>query len=287
MPFSCKWGEFMNMKKIKMLFLCFGLTLLLMSVGYSLFEESFSISGEVTLGSTGNDGKIEYELEVQLSKWQSGKYEYQYNPFSMTYIGEEVTKSWHMIIDVPDDATLSSCWNVTCKLENGILNLHSGESNSVVNPNTLVPSFGFQMSTSMANYELNVKNVNFYTATKPNPYEVTVTDGVTATYNLSNSWPDGDYTVRQYNFTVSNNSGIDLSDWQLEIEKTFHSTIIGNTWSISYVERDDKFIVSGAASSPRLKDGSQLTFGIEFKSPSGEEFDINILSLFGKGIVLD
>lgn len=258
-----------------------------MSVGYSLFEESFSISGEVTLGSTGNDGKIEYELEVQLSKWQSGKYEYQYNPFSMTYIGEEVTKSWHMIIDVPDDATLSSCWNVTCKLENGILNLHSGESNSVVNPNTLVPSFGFQMSTSMANYELNVKNVNFYTATKPNPYEVTVTDGVTATYNLSNSWPDGDYTVRQYNFTVSNNSGIDLSDWQLEIEKTFHSTIIGNTWSISYVERDDKFIVSGAASSPRLKDGSQLTFGIEFKSPSGEEFDINILSLFGKGIVLD
>jgi len=155
LPFSCKWGEFMNVKKIKMLFLCFGLTLLLMSVGYSLFEESFSISSEVTLGSTGDDGKIEYELEVQLSKWQAGKYEYQYNPFTMTYIGEEVTKSWHMIIDVPDDATLSACWNVTCKLENGILNLNptsqtlrlGSKQSAVIYLQQLLTSFLYDVGT--------------------------------------------------------------------------------------------------------------------------------------------
>lgn len=286
MPFSCNWGEFMNIKKIKIIFVCFGLSLLLMSAGYSLIEESFSITGEAVIGSTSGDDEIEYELDVQLSKWQAGKYEYQYNPFSVTYIGDEVTKSWHMIIDVPDDASLSACWNATCKLENGILNLYSSESNSVVEPNTIVPSFGFQMATSMGNYELNVKKLSFYTATKPNPFEVTITEGVTANYTESNSWVDNNYYVKQYNFTVSNNSGINLTEWQLEIERPSGSTL-GNTWGINYVEHDDKFIISGISNSVSIKDGSQVSFGIEFKLPTNDEFIVNILTLFGKGIVLD
>lgn len=285
MSFSYNWGEFMNIKKIKLLFLCFSLTLLLMSVGYSLFEESFAITGEVTLGSS-EEEEIEYELDVQLSKWQSGKYEYQYNPFTLTYTGDEVTSSWHMAIDVPDDATISSCWNLTCKLNDGILNLYSNENNSVIEPNATITSFGFQMATSMENYELNVKKVNFYTATKPNPFEVTVTDGLSVTNTLSSSWTEGGYYVKQYNFTLSNNSGVNLSRWQVEIERPEGSTL-GNTWGISYVEKDDRFIITGNADTAKLNDGSQATFGIEFDLPTNDEFEINVLSVFGKGIVID
>lgn len=285
MSFSYNWGELMNIKKIKLLFLCFSLTLFLMSVGYSLFEESFAITAEVTLGSS-EEEVIEYDLDVQLSKWQSGKYEYQYNPFSLTYKGDEVTNSWHMAIDVPNDATISSCWNLTCKLENGILNLYSSENNSVIDPNETITSFGFQMSTTMENYELNVKKVNFYTATKPNPFEVTVTDGLSVTNTLSSSWPEGGYYVKQYNFTLSNNSGVNLSRWQIEIERPEGSTL-GNTWGISYVEKDDRFIITGNADTSKLNDGSQATFGIEFDLPTNDEFAVNVLSVFGKGIVID
>ena len=106
-----------------------------MSIGYSILEESFSISATAGIKVNNEEEEIPYEMDVSVSKWPSGGYNYQFNPFTLTYQGVESTTSWNIVFDVPDDSTLSSCWNVQCVLKDGYLTLHSTSENSFLNPN--------------------------------------------------------------------------------------------------------------------------------------------------------
>ena len=277
----------MSKKKIRISFIILIISFLFMSIGYSIVEESFSIDGTVNLKKDGEEEEeIAYELTVSLSKWQAGMYEYQYNPFNLTYQGTENTTSWNIVIDVPDDATLSACWNMNCVLENGILTLHSTSENNVIAPGAALTNFGFQMATSMDNYELNIKKVNFYTPARPNPYEREITEGINVTQTGGSGWNDGGMYVKQFNFTVSNDSGVDLNFWQLEIEKESVGSTMVNLWGCNYVETDEKFIITGLTNETGIKDGASRNFGLQVKV-SNQDVLLTIIKVFGKGIVLE
>lgn len=259
-----------------------------MSIGYSIVEESFSINGTATLNNNtgGEEEEIAYELDVSLSKWQAGRYEYQYNPFTLTYQGVESTTSWNIVFDVPDDSTLSSCWNVQCVLKDGYLTLHSTSENSFLNPNQTLTNFGFQISTTMENYELNTKKVNFYTATRPNPLEVTFTEGIEVTLTKGNGWNEGNMSVSQFTVTLANNTGVDLTSWQIELVRpTLESTMI-NQWGCDFVETDDKFIIMGSKDTRRVENGKSVNMGLQIKFPTQND-SLEILRVLGKGIVIE
>lgn len=277
----------MTKNKVHLSFIILILIFMTMSVGYSLLKESFSINGSASLKKeqTGG-GDFAYELDVSLSKWSTGNYEYQYNPFTLKYLGDVDTTSWNIVFDVPDDATLSSCWNVICVLKDGYLTLHSNTTNSILKPSQTLTNFGFQMNTSMENYQLNTQKVNFYTETYPNPLEVELTEGITVTKTKGNGWGDGDMFVSQFSLTINNDSGVDLNSWQIEIAKPTNETTISNVWGCEYIEKDDRFILVGSTNSKTIINGGSQNMGLQVKLPTQED-DLEILRVFGRGIVIE
>ena len=100
----------MHKKNIKKTFLIFVIFLFAISIGYSSLYEKISLNATASLKT--NRANNDYNLEYKLTSWNSGKYEYQFNPISLTYTGKENVNTWEIIIEVPDDSAISACWNV-------------------------------------------------------------------------------------------------------------------------------------------------------------------------------
>ena len=258
-----------------------------MSIGYSVLEESFSITATAGIkGKNNDDVEFPYEMNVSVSKWESGGYNYQFNPFTLTYQGNENVTSWNMVFDIPDDSEIVNCWNMTCVFKNGYLTIHSTSNNSNITPNQTVTNFGFQIVSSMENYELNTVKVNFYTPSHPNPLEQTITEGINVTVTKGSGWNEGGMFVSQFNFKITNTTAIDLTSWQLEILKPTLDSTMSNNWGCEYVEKDNSFIIVGNRDTNLIKSGESIDFGLQIKLPS-QNYDLEVLNIFGKGIIIE
>lgn len=268
-------------KNIKIVFIIFVILLLTMSIGYSALYEKLSLTGTAKLNTEAKDNN--YDIEYKVTSWQSGKYEYQFNPVTITYKATEDVNTWKIVIDVPDDSTLSACWNVKCKIEDGKLIIRNDNNNAVIKPGGILTNFGFQIATSMENYEFNVEEVNFYTPTNPNPDEQIITDGLSVNYSKSGGWVSGNKFVSQININVNNNTGIDLSYWELVIKRPANSKI-QTLWGASYVEKEDTIIITGENGITNFFNGSSKSIGLQIELET-QNVELETSTLFGKGII--
>lgn len=268
-------------KNIKIVFIIFVILLLTMSIGYSALYEKLSLTGTAKLNTEAKDNN--YDIEYKVTSWQSGKYEYQFNPVTITYKATEDVNTWKIVIDVPDDSTLSACWNVKCKIEDGKLIIRNDNNNAIIKPGGILTNFGFQIATSMENYELNVEEVNFYTPTNPNPDEQIITDGLSVNYSKSNGWQNGNKFVSQININVTNNTGIDLSYWELVIKRPANSKI-QTLWGASYIEKEDTIIITGENGITNFFNGSSKSIGLQIELET-QNVELETSTLFGKGII--
>lgn len=268
-------------KNIKIVFIIFVILLLTMSIGYSALYEKLSLTGTAKLNTEAKDNN--YDIEYKVTSWQSGKYEYQFNPVTITYKATEDVNTWKIVIDVPDDSTLSACWNVKCKIEDGKLIIRNDNNNAIIKPGGILTNFGFQIATSMENYEFNVEEVNFYTPTNPNPDEQIITDGLSVNYSKSNGWVSGNKFVSQININVTNNTGIDLSYWELVIKRPANSKI-QTLWGASYIEKEDTIIITGENGITNFFNGSSKSIGLQIELET-QNVELETSTLFGKGII--
>lgn len=268
-------------KNIKIVFIIFVILLLTMSIGYSALYEKLSLTGTAKLNTEAKDNN--YDIEYKVTSWQSGKYEYQFNPVIITYKATEDVNTWKIVIDVPDDSTLSACWNVKCKIEDGKLIIRNDNNNAIIKPGGILTNFGFQIATSMENYEFNVEEVNFYTPTNPNPDEQIITDGLSVNYSKSGGWVSGNKFVSQININVNNNTGIDLSYWELVIKRPANSKI-QTLWGASYVEKEDTIIITGENGITNFFNGSSKSIGLQIELET-QNVELETSTLFGKGII--
>ena len=268
-------------KNIKIVFIIFVILLLTMSIGYSALYEKLSLTGTAKLNNESKDNN--YDIEYKVTSWQSGKYESQFNPVTITYKATEDVNTWKIVIDVPDDSTLSACWNVKCKIEDGKLIIRNDNNNAIIKPGGILTNFGFQIATSMENYEFNVEEVNFYTPTNPNPDEQIITDGLSVNYSKSGGWVSGNKFVSQININVNNNTGIDLSYWELVIKRPANSKI-QTLWGASYVEKEDTIIITGENGIANFFNGSSKSIGLQIELET-QNFELETSTLCGKGII--
>lgn len=271
----------MHKKNIKKTFLIFVIFLFAISIGYSALYEKISLNATASLKT--NRANNDYNLEYKLTSWNSGKYEYQFNPISLTYTGKENVNTWEIIIEVPDDSTISACWNVKCIMQNGKLIIRNERSNATIKPNTTLTNFGFQISTAMANYELNVEDVNFYTPSNPNPNEQIITDNIGVEYSNRGGWQSGEKYVSQIYIDIKNNTNVDFSYWELIIKRLPNSSI-KSLWGASFVEKDDTIIITGENGNNSFYSSNSKSIGMQIEVEDANT-QLEILKVFGKGIV--
>lgn len=271
----------MHKKNIKKTFLIFVIFLFAISIGYSALYEKISLNATASLKT--NRANNDYNLEYKLTSWNSGKYEYQFNPISLTYTGKENVNTWEIIIEVPDDSTISACWNVKCIMRNGKLIIRNERSNATIKPNTTLTNFGFQISTAMANYELNVEDINFYTPSNPNPNEQIITDNISVEYSNRGGWQSGEKYVSQIYIDIKNNTNVDFSYWELIIKRPPNSSI-KSLWGASFVEKDDTIIITGENGNNSFYSSNSKSIGMQIEVEDANT-QLETLKVFGKGIV--
>lgn len=285
----------MNKKKIRIRFVILLLSFLFMSIGYSVLRQTLTIGASAGLiidvvddPSTGGDPNIEYDVEYSISKWPSGGYNYQFNPFSLSNMSSENVTSWNMVFDIPDDSTLVECWNMTCVLKDGYLTMHSTKDNSSIPGGSTITNFGFQIVSQMENYELNIVSTNLFTEAYPNPFETEVTDNITLTHTAGSGWSEGGMYVRQFNFTINNENSYNLTSWEIILKKPSIDSVMSNNWGCNFVDKEEVFIITGEGNNKGIDAGKSHTFGLQIKLPSQDfEFSDGDFDIIGHAIIIE
>lgn len=268
-------------KNIKLIFAIFIISLLTMSIGYSVLSEKLSLTGTAKLKVESDSNS--YDIDYSLTSWAAGKTQYQFNPITLTYNGTEDVTTWDMIIEVPDDSTVEACWNARCKIENGKLIIGNSDNNANIKPNQSITDFGFQIATSMTNYELNVEQANFYTATNPNPNERIITEGIEIEYSKNGGWPSGDKFVSQMYINITNSTEYNFNYWELKIKRPNNSTIKA-LWGASYVEKEDTIVITGENNDTNFQSGKTKSIGVQIEVEN-EAVELETIEIFGKTII--
>lgn len=285
----------MNKKKIRVRFFILLLSFLFMSIGYSVLKQTLTIGASAGLivdvvddPPTGGDPNIEYNVEYSISKWPSGGYNYQFNPFTLSNLSSENVTSWNMVFDIPDDSEIKDCWNMICVFEDGYLTMHSTRDNSSIPGGSNVTNFGFQILTQMDNYELNIVSTNLYTDAYPNPLEVEVQDNITLTHTPGSGWNEGGMYVRQFNFTINNENSFNLTSWEIVLNKPSTDSTMSNNWGCNFIDKGDKFIITGEVNNKGVEAGKSHTFGLQIKLPSLDfEFSNDDFTVIGHAIIIE
>lgn len=265
--------------KIRKLSIIFIFVLLVMSVGYSALQQNLSLSGTATLKK--EDKPDNYEVNDNPSSWGTDKIVYQFQP-SITYKGTDKTTSWEIIIDIPDDSELVNSWNGIFKIENGNLIISNDQNNKEINPGGTV-SFGFQIKSDMTNYQLNIIEANFYSPVKPDPKEEIFTDGINVRVEGLSGWYNGNKYVSQIYVYVTNNTGVDLSSWEVNLVRPINSNIV-NLWGGSYIEKDDVITLSAASWESVFRNGETKNVGIQIEA-NDRLNSLEVSNLIGRGII--
>lgn len=246
--------------QLRLIILVAALPLLFVSVGYALFQDSLTVQGSATTsGST--EEPDDFETNYSVNSWGTNPTSYNFNPFTITNTGTTASIAWTLSFDAPANMTNLSCWGSVCAYQAGKVVFDSMSYNGVVNPSSSI-SFGFSFASTDANFTPQNIVVTFDDGVANDNQYVEV-PGLTATINLGSGW--GSY-IRQYDFSVQNNSGQNVKSWRLEITNwTKPDNSVVNMWNVTYIESSNKLTM---ASSGALSNGSSASFGGQLQAPS-------------------
>ena len=248
---------------INSIILIFILVLSGISVGYSLLSSKLSVVGKGNLIVQGEDeGDIRF-THTSNCWYNEGKF-YCNIAGTLTNLTTMKIEGWIVTMDVPSDAEVI-CWSAACTVSDGVLTLTNVDYNAILSPNVDV-SIGFQLSTKIGEWEPTNIKVNGQNIPSPSPTpsptpspsptetpEPTTsptpepspepTDDITVTLTLGNTWVSGENYMRQYSYTITNNSSTSTNSWRFDMSVPSGTTVFG-AWDMNYIENTDTNIIT-------------------------------------------
>lgn len=233
--------------------LLFAMPVLVLGTSYALFSQTLTLDGTGTLpGYTSNNYTTwTYTKTATLA---AGIYTYKLNPFVITNNGVTSITAWQVQFDVPSDTTAITCpTTVTCSINTTThvvtitrtVTIAAGASSTINNTSNSI-----RFTTATANYVPQNVNVS---ATFSTSYVAITGLTVVATFGT----PSG--TSYPLNMTITNNTGQDISGWQVVIPVNRKCTsITGLPSDVTYACTASKITLTGAAVA--IADGSSYSF---------------------------
>lgn len=243
----------------KYIFIIFIASVLLLSVGYSLLSENLLIEGKGNLVITDPE-KEDYTVTYTKETWYSGKHHYNFN-LVLTNNTEPIYE-WVIVVNVPNDTTITNCWNATCEVENGQLKITNLSYNGFVNTNASI-NLGVSLTTNTAQLELNNFEVQQPDEEVEGDKEIA---GLTATLVKGNSWQSGNQYVTQYDLKVKNNSTINIKNWKVKIK--LNSATVANYWNLQVEIVGDYLYLSNVAYNGNINIGGEAGGGLQLMTPT-------------------
>lgn len=245
---------------------------LFFSVGYSLLVQDLTIGGTANLGnSTTNEDINSDDLKFNYNRgtwYSSGKYYYQLD-MSLENISTDDISDWKVIIDVPDDTTISNNWNGNIEIVEGKLVI---SDSLIVSGETL--SFGCQISTTVENFDMSSIILNGTKVKIPDPVipDEPSQSGIIVDFVPTGSWKSGNYFT-QYDIVVRNEGDANISSWSFKLTLPTGANM-QSVWNANYIKADSTITFSNVGHNGNIAAGSSITFGGIFSSTYSK---INIL----------
>ncbi len=104
-------------------------------------------------------------------------------------------------------------------------------------------------------------------ATDAEEMDIPEETGLSVSYTISNTWQEGGMSCTQMEFTISNNSGKPLSNWNVEVDLGQNAELMQN-WNSAIATSASKLTASNVEYNGEIADGAQTSFGCILKTAS-------------------
>lgn len=248
--------------KIGVLVSIYFITFLFIGIAYSFLSENLELRGTV-----GFSEKYNYSYNYILQdSWNDGTYYYYYFIPTITYYGNDSVKSWKVNIKVPNNTEVIGCFEASeCIITNDNLGIKNATWNGTMT-NSSSATFGFQIKTTVPDYQLLITSVEFYTDIITNTNITEKVLGFNASLNLESYYEN----VSIYSLSITNNSKVNLKSWRVEIEVNSTSSRMKNNWGSNYVLKNKLLVLTGLSWNSTINIGQTIdNIGFQISNVSG------------------
>lgn len=253
----------------------FVLCTLTISVGYSLLQQSLSVSGTANLlaqpiptGLRSENLVLTYEMQT----WGNGNVSYQYN-FKLTNDGNKTVDNWSIDILVPSKTSIVDSWVAESTIDGNYLHIVPGDSDGQLEPGESL-NFGVQITNKTSGYVIETVTIKELEAETPggdNP-DAPASPNLNVTFSKDSSWGNpGAYTI-SYSVSLTNTGTEKISNWYFGFYLP-QGCSIANGYNFNYVNQDGHVLVSGLNWNKNLNPGESISFGFQMNAPS---LDVNL-----------
>lgn len=180
--------------------------------------------------------------------------------------------NWIIDLEVPDGASINSFWGARASINRNIVTIKNEASEVLRAQRNTSFTVVINSSTDVVFDETTSSGG---TTEEPIPTQNAITDGVTATLTKSSGW--GNYYI--YSIRISNDSGVDLIDWVVEMNVPTGTTMVAS-WNADYEMIDD-----GIKLTPKwnnsIKDGNSIDFSFQLQYRGNGTFNPSIRGVRG------
>ena len=244
----------------KQLIMLIAIPIALTGVGYALYSQKLTVSATVSkpLYSSSLGLNMTYNSTEVV---QGSKAIYNLDPITITNRGSSTVTDWQLRFSVPSDAGKLTCpTTVTCTQSLTTIYISSGSSNGNLNPGSST-SFTMSFRSNTRAYMLQDIYIN---GTRPLDFQTI--PGLTITNTVGNITKSGPNSTYPYTFTISNNSGQPVTNWQAVCGWGVLPTTSGIPSTVNYITASDGITFTSKSS---LASGTSLNFGASFTIKSG------------------
>lgn len=271
---------------ISKLTILFIISLLAISIGYSLLSTTLEVKGTASIETETEQSNL--KIEYTKNYWGNNPFTYQFDVKVTNISGAPLTK-WSISVPVEEGTKVAAIWNAKAEIVNNKLVISNGDYNgSLANGDSA--TFGIQVTTSEKNFELKKdlngstsreeEEINPDTPTEEDPKEDDPKEdpeepeagikNVEITYGQSAKWASGDGYMMIFTVKIKN-LGDRMTAWSLKINKP-SDVRYEIAWNANYIEQDDLLIFSNVGYNGIIEKNKEVNFSFEVFSKSPDYF---------------
>lgn len=246
-------------KKPYLKFIFFIIIILVIQTSYSLLSDKIDIRGVVSgassdgyiIDSGSNPGLTIDNLNI--NSWQeSNTYKFQYS-FYLQNIGSDALDNFTLTLTFNTEIIKVDYWNHTYEVENKNIII---KSSKIISPNQSV-EINFIVTVSTNNLKLNKMKLESNTSSTEIDNDLFLVN-----FTISNGW--GNYTY-QYNVTVQNKTGVQLTYWQISLELPENTNYLSG-WNAIFSTNNNISLIKNESYNGRLENNQSTSFGLQLQT---------------------
>lgn len=264
----------MRRKKInfKVILICiFSITLLSLSMAYSILKQNIKIIGKANLiPQTPEQEGYEVTYEINNKWYSNGKYYYEIRMTLHNHTNQQL-EGWKIDVQAPTNAEIINYSNVNCKLNGKIIEFTSVSYNAEIAAKEKV-SFEFQVSTTDPYYQPSNIVINGNIQVPPDEPEKPEETEKKANIIFweENNWEVGGEYYEQYQVKVQNIGISEITSWKFDLDLKEEAKIQQIWNALVQNNEGNLFTFSNSAYNGIIEIGGEVTFGFIFSSSNKE-----------------